>query len=159
LASREQEFRRRELERRGEMERLAATAAVELEVLKRAQRQAATLADCASQVETAAAETLKTRRVLQLERRVIAVERQVQEERFGVEAERKEHQVQLDALDDTMARRRIETANGADAALALVNQLPAIAGALRINELNLTEDTVARLGRGLSEFLTKAAKA
>jgi hypothetical protein len=87
------------------------------------------------------------------------VEREVHQERFEAEAESKKHQVELSELDDTMARRRIETANEADATLALVNHLPAVAAALQIKELNITEDTVARLGRSLSEMVTKAAKA
>jgi len=156
LALREQEAHRREAERKAEMNRIAATAAAELEALQRTQRKEAAIAEFALQIETAGAETLKKKEVLRLEEQVIAVEREVQKERAAAEVVRKEHQVRLSEMDDSLARRRIETANGADAALALVNLLPAVAGALDIKELNITEDTVGRLGRALSELLGKA---
>jgi flotillin len=158
LAFREQDFHRREVERKAEMDRLAATTAAELAVLERSQRQEAAIAEFASQIETARAETLKKKAILRLEQQVVAVEREVEEERFEAEAESKKHDVELGEMDETMARRRIETANAADLALALVNHLPAIAGALQIKELNLTEDTVTCLGRALSELLYKAAR-
>lgn len=158
LALCEQEFHRRETERKAEMDRIAATAAAELEVLKRTQRKEAAIAEYASQTETAGAETLKRKEVLRLDQQVITVQREVQQERFEAEAEIKKHQIELAELDDMLARRRIETTNVADPMLALVNHLPAIAGALKINELNITEDTVARLGRTLSELMAKAAK-
>jgi flotillin len=159
LALREQELHRREAERKAEMDRIAATAAADLETLKRTQRKEAALAEVAVQIETAGAEALKKKEVLRLEQQVVAVERAVQEKRFKVETERKEHQVRVNEMDEVMSRRRIETSNTEDVKLALVNNLAAIAGALQIKELNITEDTVARLGRALSELLTKAAKA
>jgi len=60
------------------MDRIAATAAAELGVLERNQRKEAAIADFASQIETAGAETLKNKEVLRLEQQVIAVEREVQ---------------------------------------------------------------------------------
>jgi hypothetical protein len=91
--------------------------------------------------------------VLRLEEQFIAVERAVQQKRFEAQVERKKHQLQVNEMDETMSRRRIETANVQDVKLALVNHLPAIAGSLQIKELNITQDTVARLGQALSGLL------
>jgi flotillin len=158
LALREQEFDRREAERKAEMARLAAIAAADLEALKRTQRKEAAIADFASQVETAGAETLKKKEVLLFEQEIIALQRDVQNERFKAETESKKQQVNLGEMEDALAKRRIETANGADVTLAFVNHLPAVASALQLKELHITEDTVTRLGRTLSELLTQGTK-
>jgi hypothetical protein len=158
LALREQELLRREAERKSELDRITATVAAELETLKRIQRKEATIAEFANQAETASAETLKKKEVLHLEEQVIAVERTVQEKRFLAEKERKEHQVRVNEMDEIMSRRRIETNNVEDVKLALVNHLPEIAGALQIKELNITDDTLGRLGRALAGLLTKPTK-
>jgi hypothetical protein len=158
LALREQESHRRESERKAEMDRIAATVAAELEVLKRTQRKEAAVAEFALQMETAGAEAQQKKEVLRLDQQVIAVQREVQEQRFEAETEIKKHQVALGEMDDALARRRVETANLADAMLALVNHLPAVAGALKVNELNITEDTVSQLGRALAGLLKKDGK-
>jgi hypothetical protein len=140
------------------MDRIAATVAAELEVLKRTQRKEAAVAEFALQMETAGAEAQQKKEVLRLDQQVIAVQREVQEQRFEAETEIKKHQVALGEMDDALARRRVETANLADAMLALVNHLPAVAGALKVNELNITEDTVSQLGRALAGLLKKDGK-
>jgi hypothetical protein len=158
LALREQELLRREADRKAELDRIAATAAAELEALKRTQRKEATIADFTNQTETAGAEALKKKEVFRLEEQVIAAERAVQEKRFEADKERKEHQVRVSEMDEIMSRRRIETTNVEDVKLALVNNLPAIAGALQIKELNITDDTLGRLGRALTDLLTRPAQ-
>jgi hypothetical protein len=159
LALREQEFHRRELERKAETEHLAATASAALEALKQTQRKEAAIADFAGQIEVAAAEALKRQDAFRLEEQLLAVQHEVWKKQFIADTERKQHQVRLSEMDDSVTRRRIDTANQADAALALIRHLPAIAGALRVRELNITEDAVARLGRSLSDLLTGTAKA
>jgi hypothetical protein len=159
LALREQELHRRELERKTEMDRLAATAAADLETLKRVQRKEATIADSAAQIETASAETRKKKEVLRLEVQVVAAARKVQQARAVVETELKQHQAKIDEVNDTMVRRGIDTGNRADAALALVKQLPSIASSLNIKELNITEDAVAGAARALTAYLKKPTTA
>ncbi len=159
LAAREQEFDRREAERDAEMDRIATLAESELEALKRTHRKEAAIAEFTLQRETAAAETTKKKELLQLDQQVVNLEREVQNDRFQLETERKKQQVSLAEMDDALARRRIETANTADATLAFVNHLPVVAASLGFKELNITEDTVGRLGRALSGLLGKGAEA
>lgn len=57
-----------------------------------------------------------------------------------------------------MKRRQIETANGENQTLALVKSLPDVAGSLQIHELNVGEDLLRTLGRGLARLTGKEAR-
>jgi hypothetical protein len=89
-------------------------------------------------------------KALRLEQEVLAVLEEVQTRRFAVEAAQREHQVKLGTLDDDLNRRRTETANMESTTLALVKNLPAVVSGMKVNELNLGDDTLRRLVNGVS---------
>ena len=91
-------------------------------------------------------------KTLRLEQELFAVEQEVQTRRFAVETGQREHQVKLGTLDDDLARRRTETANLESTPLACVKALPSVVNGLKVNELNLGDDTLRRLATGISSL-------
>lgn len=126
IAVKEREFQLRELERGAEVER----------------------------VKIATEKALKEVR-LEGETDTVRVERALHDARAVLETARQEHRAALGVIDDELKRRQIETANGEDQTLALVKSLPDVATALQIHELNVGDDLVRTLGRGLARLTGK----
>jgi hypothetical protein len=158
LALVEQEFQRRDLQRKAEIETLNAQREVALRALKMDEEKRLKIQDFASKNELLAIEQANKEKALRLEHELLAVEQDVQTRRFAVEAEQRLHRVKLETLDDDLARRRTETTNMESPTLALVKSLPIAVSSLRVNELNLGDDAVRRLATGIgSLFASKQA--
>ena len=150
LALAEQEFQRRDLQRKAEIETLNAQRESALRVLKMDEEKRLKVHEFASKAELLAVEQANKEKALRLEQEVLAVLEEVQTRRFAVEASQREHQVKLGTLDDDLNRRRTETANMESTTLALVKNLPAVVSGMKVNELNLGDDTLRRLVNGVS---------
>ena len=155
LASREQESLRRGAERKAELDRISAKEAAELAAFRTNCQKEASIAEVANQLEVAAA-----RESQKFETTAARTERSSLlngKSSLGVmkgNLKVNSHQVKLREMDDTMTRNRIETANQANAMLAFINQMPAVAQALQIKELNIGEDTLSRISHTLTGLLT-----
>jgi flotillin len=152
LALVEQEFQRRDLQRKAEIETLNAHRESALRALKLDEDKRLKVLDYASKAELLAVEQANKEKALRLEHELLAVEQEVQKRRFAVEAEQREHRVKLGVLDDDLARRRTETANLESPTLALVKSLPDALGRLKVNELNVGDDSLRRLAAGISSL-------
>jgi hypothetical protein len=152
LALVEQEFQRRDLQRKAEIETLNAQREVALRALKMDEEKRLKIQDFASKNELLAIEQANKEKALRLEHELLAVEQDVQTRRFAVEAEQRLHRVKLETLDDDLARRRTETTNMESPTLALVKSLPIAVSSLRVNELNLGDDAVRRLATGIGSL-------
>jgi hypothetical protein len=86
------------------------------------------------------------------------VEREAREKRFALETDRSRHTAALTAAADETDRRKIETANLADARLAFIKELPTALGSLAVQELNLGDNMLARLADAARDVLGKEAK-
>lgn len=150
LALAEQEFQRRDLQRKAEIEALNAQQESALRVLKMDEEKRLKVHDLASKAELLVIEQANREKALRLEHDLLAVEQDVQTRRFAVETEQREHKVKLGALDDDLARRRTETANLESPTLTLVKNLPAAVSGIKVNELNLGDDVLRRLVSGFS---------
>ena len=126
IAVKEREFQLRELERGAEVER----------------------------VKIATEKALKEVR-LEGETDTVRVERALHDARAVLETARQEHRAALGVIDDELKRRQIETTNGENQTLALVKSLPDVAGSLQIHELNVGDDLLRTLGRGLARLTGK----
>jgi hypothetical protein len=129
MAVKEQEFARRELERKSESDRQRIAKESETRALRLGQ-----------------------------ERELIASERALHEARAALETTQRQHVAALGVIDDELKRRQIETANGENQTLALVKSLPNVASALRIHELNVGDNLVRTLGRGLARLTGKGGQ-
>ena len=94
---------------------------------------------------------------LEAETETVRIEQALHDARAVLETVRQQHRAALGVIDDDLKRRQIETANGEDQTLALVKSLPAVAGSLKIHELNVGEDLARTLGRGLARLSGKEA--
>lgn len=128
MAVKEQEFARRELDRKSESDRLRMAAEIETRALR-----------------------------LGHEKDLVASERALHDARAALETTQRQHVAALGLIDDDLKRRQIETANAENPTLALVKALPAVAGSLQIHELNVGDDLMRRLGRGLAGLTGKEA--
>ncbi len=155
LALVEQEFQRRDLQRKAEIETLNAQRESALRVLKMNEDKRLKIQEFAGKAELLAIEQANKEKALRLEHELLAVEQDVQARRFAVEAEQREHRVKLGTLDDGLDRRRTETANMENATLALVKNLPLAESGLKVNELNLGDDAMRRLIIGISSLMTQ----
>lgn len=126
MAVKEQEFARRELERKSESDRQRIAAECETRTLRLGQ-----------------------------EKELVASERALHEARAALETTQRQHAAALGVIDDELKRRQIETANGENQTLALVKSLPEVAASLQIHELNVGEDLMRTLGRGLARLTGK----
>jgi flotillin len=126
MALKEQEFARRELERRSEAERLKIAAEARLQGLR-----------------------------LDQQRELLSREQSLHTAQAALEIERQRHKAALAAIEDESRRRHIETANLEDPSLALVRQMPAALGALKVHELHLSEISLGALTRGLNSLLRR----
>lgn len=129
MAVKEREFQSRELERSTEAERAKIAAENDLKAMR-----------------------------LETETGTVSVERALHDARAALETARQQHRAALGVIDDDLKRRQIETANGEDQTLALVKSLPGVAASLQIHELNVGEDLVQTLGRGLARLTGKEAR-
>ncbi len=155
LALVEQEFQRRDLQRKAEIETLNAQREAALRVLKMDEEKHLKVHEFTGKAELLVIEQTNKEKALRLEDEILEVERDVQTRRFAVEAEQREHKVKLGTLDDDLARRRTETANMECTTLALVKNLPIAVSGLKVNELNLGDDALRRLMTGISSLLTQ----
>ncbi len=154
LALAEQEFQRRDLQRKGEIETLNAQREAGLRALKMDEEKRLKVREFAARAELLVIEQTNKEKALRLEQAFLEVEQQVQARRFAVEAEQRVHKVKLGTLDDDLARRRTETANMESTTLALVKSLPIAAASLKVNELNLGDSTLRGLMAGISGLFT-----
>jgi flotillin len=130
IALQEQEFERRELERKSESERLKISAEAELQATR-----------------------------LGHQREVVAREEELHKVQAILTTERHRHTAALAIIDDETRRRQISTSNLEDPALALVRQIPAALGALKVNELNLGDTWLHSLVRDLNRALGNSSAA
>ena len=126
MALKEREFERKELERTSEAERLKIAAETQLRALR-----------------------------LDQQRELVMCEESLHAAQAALETERQRHKSALAEIEDVSRRREIETANMEDPRLALVRQMPAALGALKVNELNLSEVSLRALVRGLRSALKR----
>jgi len=127
IALHEQEFELRELQRHSEAERLKIAAEAQLQATR-----------------------------LDHQRELVAREESLHTAQAALTTERQRHKATLALIEDETRRKQIETANTEDHTLALVKQLPAALGALKVNELNLSDDSLRLLVRGLGRALEKS---
>jgi hypothetical protein len=128
VALQEGEFERRELERKSEAERLRIAA----EALVQAAR-------------------------LDHQRELVAREEELHKAQAALATERHRHAAALAVIEDATRRQQIDTSNMEDRTLALVRQIPAALGALKVNQLNLGDISLDTLVRGLSRALDGSA--
>jgi SPFH domain / Band 7 family len=126
LALKEQEFGRREMERRSEAEKLKIAAEAEVQGFR-----------------------------LNQQRELVAEELRLHEARAALETARKEHGAALATIEDETRRRQIETANTEDRGLALVRQMPGALGALRVTDLHIGDDPLGALAKVLTRSFRK----
>jgi len=124
IALQEQEFERRELERKKAVEQLKIAAETELQATR-----------------------------LDHQRELVAREEEFQKAQAVLAMERHRHEAALAAIDDETRRRQIATSNLEDHALALVRQIPAALGALKVNELNIGDTWLNSLVRDLGRTI------
>lgn len=94
----------------------------------------------------------------QLERERIALERDVQAERFLFETAQKEQHARMSGIDNELGKQRIATENTKNAALSLVESLPTIASCFQVKELNIRDDTLARMAGEVVRLVVKEAR-
>jgi hypothetical protein len=102
-----------------------------------------------------AAETQLHALRLEQQRELVVREETLHAAQAALETERQRHKSTLAEIEDVSRRRQIETANMEDPRLAVVRQMPAALGALKVNELNLSEISVRSLVRGLKTALSR----
>lgn len=130
IALQEQEFARRELERKSEAERLKISVDAHLQATR-----------------------------LDHQRELVAREEELHKVQAILATERHRHVAALAVIDDETQRRQISTSNLEDRALALVRQIPAALGALKVNELNLGDTWLHSLVRDLNRALGNSSAA
>lgn len=150
-------MKRRDLERKAEIDTLTAQKESKLRVLRSEEETQLKTQELANKAELLAIEVANKEKALRLEQGLLAVEQEVQMRRFAVESEQSEHRAKLGAVDDSLTRRRTETANLESPTLALVKNLPATMGGLKIHELNIGDDTLRRLAAGISGLIAQRA--
>ncbi len=128
MALKEQEFERRDLERKSEGERLKISAETQLQALRLDQQRELVVREESLHAAQAALETLRQR-----------------------------HKAALLEIEDVSRRRQIETSNMEDRTLALVRQMPAALGALKVHELNLSDASLRELLHSLSAALGQSS--
>ena len=126
IAVQERDYQRRDLERTSEAQRLKISADSEVQAAK-----------------------------LDHQRQLVANEEGLHAAQAALAIERQSHQAALAAIEDKTKRMQIETSNTEDHGLALVRQMPALLGALKVNELNLGENTLGKLMRGVEEVVRR----
>jgi hypothetical protein len=127
MAQQEREFERRELERRSEAERIKIAADAKLQAFR-----------------------------LDQQRDLVTKEESLHAAQAALGTERQRHKAALAAIEDEIRRREIETSNTEAPALALVKQLPAAIGALKVNQLNLGDDSLRLVLQGLARTFGKS---
>lgn len=155
LALREQEFKRREGERETELEKINARGAAELEALRLTQQTTFKARELAAELELAELRGVNREKELRVDERLSIVEREVQEALFAVEGSRRRHDNAIDEIRNAMERRRAETANLADPVLALIKRLPEALSSLSPNQLNIGDDTLARVAGQIINLLSQ----
>ena len=130
IALQEQEFERRELERKSEAERLKISVDAHLQATR-----------------------------LDHQRELVAREEELHKVQAILATERHRHVAALAVIDDETQRRQISTSNLEDRALALVRQIPAALGALKVNELNLGDTWLHSLMRDLNRAIGNSSAA
>lgn len=158
LALREQEFKRRESEREAEIDAISARAAAELDALKDREESKLKAQRLALGAELAESEHASREKMLRLDEKLDAVERQAQGERHTLETERQCHTAALAKVRDAMERGRIETANLASPTLAFVEKLPDALGMLALKQLSLGDDALRQLADGMLALAGKESK-
>lgn len=128
VALQEREFERRELERKSETERLKIAAEAQLQAAR-----------------------------LDHQMQLVAREEELHKAQAALATERHRHAAALAAIEDATRRKQIETSNMEDRTLALVRQMPAAFGALKVNQLNLGDISLHTLVRGVSQALDSSA--
>ncbi len=128
MAFKEQEFERRDLERKSEAERLKISAETQLQALRLDQQRELVVREESLHAAQAALETLRQR-----------------------------HKAALLEIEDVSRRKQIETSNMEDRTLALVRQMPAALGALKVHELNLSDASLRELLHSLSAALGQSS--
>jgi len=128
VALQEREFAQRELERKSEAERLKIVAESQLQATR-----------------------------LDHQRDLVAREEELHKAQAALATERHRHAAALAVIEDATRRKQIDTSNMEDRTLALVRQIPAALGALKVNQLNLGDTSLHTLLRGLSRVLDGAS--
>ena len=128
VALQEREFAQRELERKSEAERLKIVAESQLQATR-----------------------------LDHQRDLVALEEELHKAQAALATERHRHAAALAVIEDATRRKQIDTSNMEDRTLALVRQIPAALGALKVNQLNLGDTSLHTLLRGLSRVLDGAS--
>jgi flotillin len=124
IALQEREFERRDLERKSEAVRIKITADSQLQAFR-----------------------------LDQQRELVTKEETLHIAQAALEAERHRHRAALAAIEDETRRRQIETSNTESRDLALVKQISAALGGLKVHELNLGDASLSTLMRGLRRTL------
>jgi flotillin len=124
IALQEREFERRDLERKSEAARIKIAADSQLQAFR-----------------------------LHQQRELVSKEESLHTAQAALEAERHRHKAALAAIEDETRRRQIETSNTESRDLALVKQISAALGALKVHELNLGDASLGTIVRGLSRAL------
>jgi flotillin len=124
IALQEREFERRDLERKSEAARIKIAADAQLQAFRLVQQ-----------------------------RELLIKEESLHAAQAALEAERYRHKAALAAVEDETRRRQIDTSNTERSDLALVKQLSAALGTLKVHELNLGDASLDTLVRGLCRAL------
>jgi flotillin len=127
MALQEREFERRDLERKSEADRIKIAADAQLQAFRLSQKQ-----------------------------ELVAREESLHAAQVALEIERQRHKAALALIEDDTRRRQIETSNTEDPGLALVRQMPAAIGALKVNQLNLGDETLRALVQGIARAVGKS---
>jgi hypothetical protein len=127
IALQEREFERRDLERRGEAERIKIAADAQLQLFR-----------------------------LDQQRELVATEQSLHAAQAALETDRQRHKAALAVIEDETRRRQIATANTEEPTLALVRQMSAAVGALKVNQLNLGDDSLRLLVQSVTRALGKS---
>jgi len=124
IALQEREFERRDLERKSEAARIKIAADSQLQAFR-----------------------------LEQQRELVTKEEILHTAQAVLETERHRHKAALATIEDETRRRQIETSNTESRDLALVKEMSAALGALKVHELNLGDASLSTLVRGLRRAL------
>lgn len=155
IALREQEFKRRELERTSDMEARRLQEKTKIDQLKLSEDRAVKLLKIEQELAIFEREQEARRQNSSLQVATLEAEQPLRAMRGAIQSEQKRHEIQLGQSDLQLVAEKIAASNSEDPTHILYNKLPEIAAALNISEINLSHDNLDRLLSGMIELIKK----
>jgi len=155
IALREQEFKRRELERTSDMEARRLQEKTKIDQLKLGEDKAVKLLKIEQELAIFEQEQEARRQQSSLQLATLKAEQPLRAMRGSIQSEQKHHEIQLGQSDLQLVAEKIAASNSEDPTHILYNKLPEIAAALNISEINLSHDNLDRLLSGMIKLIKK----